>query len=63
MVALLEPPDVEVINTTVVGAEDFDQPVNPSDSKRGTDPDSIGFSFSLSEDEAVTRYGKQLLYI
>ncbi|VDI54125.1 Hypothetical predicted protein [Mytilus galloprovincialis] len=56
VVALLEPPDVEVINTTVVGAEDFDQPVTPTDSKRGTDPDSIGFSFSLSEDEAVTRY-------
>ncbi|CAC5409205.1 unnamed protein product [Mytilus coruscus] len=56
VVALLEPPDVEVINTTVVGAEDFDQPVTPTDSKRGTDPNAIGFSFSLSEDEAVTRY-------
>ncbi|CAC5392346.1 unnamed protein product [Mytilus coruscus] len=58
VVALLEPPDVEDINTTVVGAEDFDQPVTPSNSKRGTDPDTIGFSFSLSEDEAVTRYAK-----
>lgn len=57
MIALLEPPDVLVINTTLVGAEDFDGPVTPSDSKRGTDPETIGFSFTPSEDKRVTRYG------
>ncbi|VDI50948.1 Hypothetical predicted protein, partial [Mytilus galloprovincialis] len=56
VIALLEPPDVQVINTTLVGAEDFNGPVTPSDSKRGTDPETIGFSFTPSEDKRVTRY-------
>ncbi|XP_076076023.1 uncharacterized protein LOC143046845 [Mytilus galloprovincialis] len=56
VIILLDPPDVELINATVIGAEKFDQPVTPSDSKRGTDPGTIGFSFTISEDESVKRY-------
>ncbi|VDI27589.1 Hypothetical predicted protein, partial [Mytilus galloprovincialis] len=56
VVALLVPPNVNLINTTVIGAEDFDHPVTPADAKRGTDPTSVGFTFTLSEDESVTRY-------
>ena len=60
---LLEPPDVNIINTTVIGAEDYDHPVTPTDSKRGTDPTSIGFTFTLSTDEAVTRYGNDYIFL
>ena len=60
---MLMPPDVDEINTTVVGAEEFNHPVTPSDAMRGTDPSSIGFSFTLCDDEAVTRYGMTILLI
>ena len=62
VITLLEPPDVNIINTTVIGAEDYDHPVTPTDSKRGTDPTSIGFTFTLSTDEAVTRYGNDSIF-
>jgi hypothetical protein len=38
-------------------------PVTPTDSKRGTDPTSIGFTFTLSTDEAVTRYGNDYIFL
>jgi hypothetical protein len=57
VIPLLIPPDVDEINTTVVGAEDFNHPVTPSNAMRGTDPSSIGFSFTLCEDKSVIRYG------
>ena len=63
VIPLLIPPDVDEINTTVVGAEDFNHPVTPSDAMRGTDPSSIGFSFTLCDDEAVTRYGRTIVLI
>lgn len=57
VIALLEPPNAEAINTTVVGAKSFDRPVTPMDAQRGTDPTSIGFTFELSNEEGVNRYG------
>ncbi|XP_076116641.1 uncharacterized protein LOC143084119 [Mytilus galloprovincialis] len=55
---LLEPPLVDDINNTIPGATEFPHPVTPSDAKESTDPTSIGFTFSVSEDKSVTRYGK-----
>ena len=60
---MLISPNVDEINTTVVGAEDFNHPVTPADVMRGTDPTSIGFSFTLCDDESVTRYGMTIVLI
>ena len=54
---LLEPPLVDDINNTIPGAKEFPHSVTPSDAKESTDPTSIGFTFTVSEDKSVTRYG------
>ena len=54
---LLEPPLVDDINNTIPGAKEFPHPVTPSDARESTDPTSIGFTFTVSEDKSVTRYG------
>jgi hypothetical protein len=55
---LLVAPDAEDVNTTIVGAEEFDRPVFPPKSKLSKDSSSIGGTWTVSEDPAVRRYGK-----
>ena len=54
---LLEPPPPESVATNLTNAEAFPVPVEPSDAMVGTDPTSIGFSFEISDDPSIRRYG------
>ncbi|XP_063408918.1 uncharacterized protein LOC134692399 [Mytilus trossulus] len=57
VVPLLELPEVDNLNNTVLGEiKPFDGPVIPSDAMESTDPDSIGFTFTVSEDKSINKY-------
>ncbi|VDI71255.1 Hypothetical predicted protein, partial [Mytilus galloprovincialis] len=57
VVPLLEIPQVDNLNNTVLGeVKPFDEPVIPSDAMESTDPDSIGFTFTVSEDKTINKY-------
>ncbi|KAK3103480.1 hypothetical protein FSP39_019545 [Pinctada imbricata] len=53
---LLLSPNASAVATSVAGSADFPQPVVPADAKIGTDPTSLGFSFTILDDESVDRY-------
>lgn len=59
---LLEPPSADSVNSTAVGAEHFSESVYPESAMKSTDPTSCGESWTKSEDESVSRYGKVFLY-
>ncbi|VDI67222.1 Hypothetical predicted protein [Mytilus galloprovincialis] len=57
VVVLLEPPAVDNLNNTILGeVRQFNQSVVPVDAMESTDPTSIGFTFTISEDKSVKRY-------
>ncbi|CAG2204566.1 unnamed protein product [Mytilus edulis] len=54
---LFKMPEVDTLNNTVLGeVKPFDEPVIPSDAMESTDPDSIGFTFTVSEDKSINKY-------
>lgn len=53
----LIPPDVDSVNNTIPGASHFTEEVFPKDSLQQQDPNSVGFTFTKSEDPSVNRYG------
>lgn len=59
VVVLLEPPEVDNLNNTILGdIQPFEEDVVPVDAMESTDPTTIGFTFTVSEDKSVKRYGK-----
>ncbi|XP_076087285.1 uncharacterized protein LOC143057777 [Mytilus galloprovincialis] len=57
VVPLLELPEVNNLNNTVLGeVKPFNEPVIPSDAMESSDPDSIGFTFTVSEDKSINKY-------
>ncbi|XP_046562952.1 uncharacterized protein LOC124271845 [Haliotis rubra] len=53
---LLEPPIVDDVNTTIVGAESLGEKVVPPNSMKTTDRHTVGASWTVSADESVRRY-------
>ncbi|CAC5416406.1 unnamed protein product [Mytilus coruscus] len=57
VVVLLEPPEVDNLNNTIKGdIQPFEESVVPTDAMESTDPTTIGFTFTVSEDKSVKRY-------
>ncbi|CAC5412724.1 unnamed protein product [Mytilus coruscus] len=57
VVVLLEPPEVDNLNNTIKGEiKPFEESVVPTDAMESTDPTTIGFTFTVSEDKSVKRY-------
>ena len=54
---LLFPPEVDDVNNTLPGVEELPPNVTPADAMSSRNPNKIGFSFTLSTDKSVTRYG------
>ncbi|XP_048258717.1 uncharacterized protein LOC124137708 isoform X1 [Haliotis rufescens] len=53
---LLEPPLVDDVNTTIVGAESLGEKVVPPNSMKTKDKNTVGTSWTVSTDESVRRY-------
>ncbi|XP_046547050.1 uncharacterized protein LOC124257104 [Haliotis rubra] len=53
---LLEPPIVDDVKTTIVGAESLGDTVVPPNSMKTTDKNTVGATWTVSEDESIRRY-------
>ena len=54
---LLFLPEVDDVNNTLPGVEELPADVTPADAMSSRNPNKIGFSYTLSNDKSVTRYG------
>uniref|UniRef100_K1PPK2 Protocadherin Fat 4 n=1 Tax=Magallana gigas TaxID=29159 RepID=K1PPK2_MAGGI len=56
VIVKLIPPDVDSVNNTIPGTSHFTEEVYPKESLQQQDPNSVGFTFTKSEDPSVNRY-------
>lgn len=57
VIANLIPPNADSVNTSIPGTSHFTEEVFPKDALQQQDPNSVGFTFTKSEDPSVNRYG------
>lgn len=57
MEVLLEAPAADEVAGEIVGAEPFDTKVDPPDSKKSDDHETVGSSWEVSKDPSVRQYG------
>lgn len=57
MTVLLEPPQINDVNITVIGAHGFDVDVVPEKALQTLVPSSVGISWVVGEDKFLRRYG------
>ncbi|XP_048258679.1 uncharacterized protein LOC124137747 [Haliotis rufescens] len=53
---LLKPPLVDDVNTTIEGADPLGETVTPPNSMTTTDQNTVGASWTVSDDESIRRY-------